>query len=94
MERYINAEKLKEHYSWWENGSEEYREFKQIFDTIIDVQPIADVVERKYGKWIRKEVHSNFDDWTEYTCSLCGTTFKRLYKANFCPNCGAEMGEE
>lgn len=93
MERYINAGKLKAHYSWWENGSEEYQEFKQIFDTIIDVQPTADVVERKRGKCIRKEVHSNWSDWTEYTCSLCGTTFEQLYKANFCPNCGAEMEE-
>lgn len=49
--------------------------------------------ERKKGKWVRKEVHSNWDDWTEYTCSLCGATFKRLYKAKFCPNCWAEMEE-
>lgn len=49
--------------------------------------------ERKKGKWIRKEIHSNWSDWTENACSLCGATFKRLYKANFCPNCGAQMSE-
>ena len=45
MARYIDADKLKAHYSWWANGSGEYPEFKKIFDTIIDVQPTADVVE-------------------------------------------------
>lgn len=60
---------------------------------IIKALPPAEP-ERKKGKWIRKEIHSNWSDWTEYTCSLCGTTFKGLYKANFCPNCGAEMGED
>lgn len=44
MPRFIDAEKLKAHYSWWDIGSEEHREFKKIFDTIIDVQPTADVV--------------------------------------------------
>lgn len=39
MKKYIDAEKLKKHYSWWNN------EQKDIFDTIIDNQPSVDVVE-------------------------------------------------
>ena len=39
MKKYIDAEKLKKHYSWWNN------EQKDIFDTIIDNQPPVDVVE-------------------------------------------------
>ena len=31
------------------------------------------------GKWI-------------YTCSICGAMYERI--SNFCPNCGANMGEE
>ena len=95
MERYINAGKLKAHYSWWENGSEEYREFKQIFDTIIDVQPTADVVERKKGKWIAVKI-GNGD--TRYTCSECGASYecdsRDAWDFNFCPNCGSEMKGE
>lgn len=37
--RLIDAEKLKAHYAWWENGSEEYQQFKNLFDQIIDAQP-------------------------------------------------------
>lgn len=40
MGRQIDAEKLKEHYAWWQN------ENKKIFDTIIDLQPtVREVVE-------------------------------------------------
>lgn len=37
--KYIDAEKLKRHYAWWDD------EAKKIFDEIIDLQPSADVVE-------------------------------------------------
>lgn len=45
MARYIDAEKLKAHYAWWAYSHDECREFKRIFDHIIDAQPTADVVE-------------------------------------------------
>ena len=35
MPKLIDADKLKEHYAWWDN------EDKKIFDTIIDLQPEA-----------------------------------------------------
>ena len=44
MARYIDADKLKAHYSWWE-CTESGNEQKKVFDTIIDLQPTADVVE-------------------------------------------------
>ena len=45
MSRYIDAEKLKAHYAWWEIGSDEHKEFKKTFDTIVDLQPTVDVAE-------------------------------------------------
>lgn len=39
MSKYIDADKLKRHYAWWDD------ETKKIFDEIIDLQPAADVVE-------------------------------------------------
>lgn len=45
MARYIDAEKLKSHYAWWANGSEEYQHFKEVFDTIINIQPTVEAVE-------------------------------------------------
>ena len=44
--RLIDANKLKNHYAWWEGGSQEMTldRAKQIFDTIIDVQPTVDTI--------------------------------------------------
>lgn len=39
MSRYIDADKLKQHYSWWNEDD------RQDFDNIVDEQPTADVVE-------------------------------------------------
>ena len=56
-----------------------------------DAEEVADVVERKRGKWTPQ-----FDKWGDYVttvegykCSECGV-FDSM-KDNFCPNCGAEM---
>lgn len=45
MSRLIDADKLKQHYAWWENGTAEMTldEAKRNFDTIIDVQPTVDI---------------------------------------------------
>ena len=49
--------------------------------------PTADVAEVKHGKWIK--------DRNCYTCSECGFYyFANNSKANYCPNCGAEMDKE
>lgn len=44
MARLIDADKLKEHYSWWENGTAEMTlaEAKRIFDVIVFLQPTVD----------------------------------------------------
>lgn len=43
--RYIDADKLKAHYSWWKGGTREMTmdEAKNDFDTIIDLQPTVEV---------------------------------------------------
>ena len=38
--RLIDADKLKNHYSWW---AEMYQEEKEVFDTIIDQQSTVDL---------------------------------------------------
>ena len=84
MQRLIDADKLKQHYSWWQN------EQKNIFDTIIDLQPTVDPVQ--HGHWINEwEVGST-------TCSKCDDNFLwEDYNGpgswNYCPNCGAKMDE-
>ena len=54
MSRLIDADKLKAHYAWWGdgNGTELSKANKEVFDTIVDLQPTADVAEiRKDGEW-------------------------------------------
>lgn len=86
MARYIDADKLKAHYSWWE-CTESGNEQKKVFDTIIDLQPTADVVERKKAHWeIADQEEPRF-----YGCSRCLKLSR--YEHRFCPNCGAQMDE-
>ena len=51
---------------------------------IIEKQPTIE--ERKKGKWVLYNPERFF-----YSCSLCGQLADR--KWNYCPNCGAKMGE-
>lgn len=43
--RLIDANKLKAHYEWWDFSDDDDRRNKHIFDSIVDLQPTADVVE-------------------------------------------------
>lgn len=91
MSRLIDADKLKEHYSWWA-ASEEGKEVKRIFDEIVDLQPTVE----KHGHWIviLAEEWCTFD---ECKCSVCGAVeyFNKGWKKfNHCPNCGAKMEVE
>lgn len=59
------------------------------------IQPNADAVERKVGKWLE----SNESISRPYMCSNCGCLYdvdtimgKLCWK--YCPNCGAEMEED
>ena len=58
--RLIDAERLKSHYAWW--GNEE----KEMFDSIVDVQPTVDAVPVVHAEW---QVYSAKD--CLYTCSNC-----------------------
>ena len=50
---------------------------------------------RPQGEWITEYNGNGWNDCWDYTCSNCGKKYERadvvLYKANFCPNCGADM---
>lgn len=47
MSRYIDAEKLKNHFSWWKGGTDTMTldEALENFNTIIDLQPTHDNLE-------------------------------------------------
>ena len=52
--------------------------------------PCADVVERKYGKWIRP---TRVPDSMLDECSVCGFD-TGAFTFNYCPSCGADMRGE
>lgn len=105
MSRLIDADKLKQHYAWWEIGDGEitYAEAKKRFDTIIDVQPTVDAEPIKHGHWSLNPHNRAWD-----VCSACGFGTKRReyginpdgteyvteYSYRYCPNCGAKMSRE
>ena len=91
--RYIDADKLKQHYTWIRYADSETAD---LFDNIIDQQPTADVRENVRGEWIIKTDGFVIKRvWG--VCSECGNTldFSGVNAgrgdANFCPNCGADM---
>lgn len=99
MSRYIDADKLKEHYMWWGGGftancKDGQKEVKKIFDEIIDLQPTADVRENVKGEWQPIEVQPYFKKHfdTSVVCSVCHRKGNKRW--NFCPNCGADMRGE
>ena len=58
MGRLIDADKLKQHYSWWggligDDYVSELVEQKKVFDTIVDVQPTVDAepTEEQVNEW-------------------------------------------
>jgi hypothetical protein len=87
MQKLIDADKLKQHYAWWDN------EDKKIFDTIVDLQPTVDAKPVRHGHWIKANdpMSSPFDTMKRCLCSEC-----REWAAvtSYCPNCGARMDEE
>lgn len=61
-----------------------------LFPQIIDDVPTADVKSVEHGQW---------DGYVCSECNICADYFMSgdLYfdeKPNFCPNCGARMGED
>ncbi len=71
MPKLIDADKLKEHYAWWDN------EDKKIFDTIIDLQPEAVV---RCKDCIYREVHVDL----VYRYEICGIRNEIINLEGFC----------
>ena len=73
--RLIDADKLKQHYAWWGDGGEKYKERKEIFDTIIDLQPTiesCDDVTCKtcvYNTANMERDPLDIEDYTDIVCS-------------------------
>lgn len=81
MPRYIDAEKLCEFARNHINKSVDCNDIMRF--------PLADVQEVKHGKWelIGKNV-------SKCTSCGCARNIKTQFGWNFCPVCGASMGEE
>ena len=88
MPRYIDAEELwiqLDKAELFEQGKNHaYYKGLRKAKRILSEQPTADVVERKKGKWVRKDIKG-----IPYCCSVCTGRFD--YEWKFCPNCGADM---
>ena len=67
--------------------------------SFIEGQPTADVQEVMHGHWIEKAL-DNFRK-VECSCSICGwsgvenyDSYVDIHDFEYCPYCGAKMGEE
>lgn len=61
-------------------------------DRLVDTMKPADVQPVKHGKWSQIKILQ--DGYKAKECSACKATFWDLYHWNYCPNCGARMGDE
>ena len=94
MARLINAEALKAKYAWWANGGSDAKEWKDVFDFMVDHTPTAELEPTKHGRWI-------FNRQYGPVCSECGTAMFEVvgkpfttFAPNYCPSCGAKMDEQ
>ena len=89
IDRIAFREKLDSHYPFDEIGQKDqkYDYAKSVFLRELAAFPVADVVERKPGKWVK------ISPAGIYECSQCGqnvmTSDIEAYK--FCHGCGAQM---
>lgn len=84
MARYIDADELMKK---WEELSPRGR---TEFDQVIMTQPTANLRENVRGEWITDTESALAGN----VCSSCGKVANNIFhKANFCPNCGADMRE-
>ena len=89
--RYIDADKLKQHYLWW------HKDEREIIDAIVDEQPTADVRENVRGEWLpMKRFGGEKGQTPDVMCSVCHAPALWLgtlgcIRSNYCPNCGADM---
>ena len=92
MSRLIDADRLKKHYAWWGNTTSETGVcIKELFDTIIDRQPTADVRKNiKAKKVIGGGEHDGETCWFE--CSSCHGSVD--IEDAYCKHCGAVLEYE
>ena len=96
--RLIDADKLKKHYTWW--GGEE----KEMFDTIVDMQPTIEAEPIRHGKWCDgfsisgnlPPIFTKSQGFQTVKCSVCNitqsvNTYQNKVMFRFCPYCGAKM---
>ena len=81
MPRYIDADALEWRYIPLTIQPEEF-----VTKSDIEKAQIADVVERKVGKW---EFIGGYG--YQYRCSVCLTCAE--HRTKFCPKCGSQMEE-
>ena len=86
MSRYIDADKLKQHYAWIRYADSETAD---LFDNIIDQQPTADVRENVMAEKVISKHGINDITTRWFECSICGQAVD--LGDNFCKNCGANM---
>lgn len=91
--RLIDADKLKTHYSWWTD------ETKELFDTIINLQPTIEAELVRHGHWVDDGERYGLDHkLAMWECDQCGETIWAYLKDprrwNYCPQCGSKMSEE
>ena len=79
--RLIDADKLKKHYAWWEDGSQEMTldEAKKTFDTIIDVQPEAIIHCRDCDYY-----YPMGNDWCGYCSMIARGWTDAILPSDFC----------
>ena len=104
MAEYISREAaIKRLYGWQKviestyGKNDEYAIcLEEAIDKIEDL-PAADVWEATRGKWIKENIVLTTDPpQYRWHCSECGVIkywFDDSVLTNFCPNCGAKMGE-
>ena len=84
MAEYIDREKLLRDINHYHLSDGKFQHW-------VEVQPAADVAPVRPGRWVEKDKYTS---GTMYDCSICGARiFDTGLSWNYCPNCGAKMGE-
>ena len=79
--------------NWW--GPEYYA--CSVIQYEIDCAPDAEIVNVKYGQWIKHWCGNNMIGHEYEECSVCGCSMmdtNQFWDSKFCPNCGTKMYKE
>ena len=56
-----------------------------------DACPLVET-DRQTGEWQVEMCGSNYSEWEDVTCAVCGVKFKHFYPSRYCPECGSYNG--